>query len=80
MTLLAEKPDFDQGRIARRIRTQMQRHDLSFARAARAMGVSQQRVEELASGKVRIGPLMCAAMAPALRCTSYYLLTGKLAS
>ncbi len=76
MTLLENQPDFDPKRIARRMRTQMQRHDLSMPKLARDMGVAQARVEELASGRVRIGPMMCAAMAPALRCTPAYLLTG----
>ncbi len=78
MTLLAEKPDFDQGRIARRIRTQMQRHDLTIPRLARDMGVAQARVEEMVAGSATpIGPLMAAAIAPALRCTPAYLLTGE---
>lgn len=80
MTITADKPDFDQARIARRIRTQMQRHDLSVPRLARETGVSALRVEEIASGRVPLGPLMCAAMAPALRCSPAYLLTGKVAS
>jgi transcriptional regulator with XRE-family HTH domain len=80
MTLTEESPVFDPKRIARRIRAQMQRHDLSVLRLARDVGVAQSRVEELVSGRVRIGPLMCAVIAPALRCTPTYLLTGKVAS
>ncbi len=80
MTITSDKPDFDQARIARRIRAQMQRHDLTFARLSREVGVAQAKVEELASGRARLGPLMCAAIAPALRCTPAYLLTGKVTS
>lgn len=81
MTPLAEKPDFDQGRIARRIRAQMQRHDLTIPRLARHIGVAQALMEEIVAGNATpIGPLMAAAIAPALRCTPAYLLTGEVGS
>jgi plasmid maintenance system antidote protein VapI len=77
---MIDAPEIDPKAVARRMRIQCQRHDLTFPRLALAMGVKVHRVEELASGQVPIGPLMCAAMAPALRCTSRYLLTGKVAA
>lgn len=63
--------------VARRIRTQMQRHDLQFPELVRRLGMSMTVLEALASGRIAVAPSMAAHMAPALRCSADYLLTGR---
>jgi transcriptional regulator with XRE-family HTH domain len=63
--------------VARRIRTQMQRHDLRFSELVRSLGMSMTVLEALASGRTAIASSMAAHMATALRCTTDYLLTGR---
>ena len=76
-----ERPDCDAKGMARRIRIQCQRYDISFEKLAFAIGVKVLRVEVLASGQQRFcpDPTQMAHLATALRCNPRYLLTGKVA-
>ena len=63
--------------IARRIRLQVERHNLSVPKAALACNLSQASFETYLYGKNMPGAVALASLANGLRCTADWLLFGE---
>lgn len=63
--------------MGRRIRIQVERHNLTVKKAAYDCNLSQATFETYLYGKSMPGSVALASLARGLRCTSDWLLTGK---
>lgn len=73
---MIDAKEIDPKAVARRMRTQMQVHDIQVPQLARATALSQGQLVEMTSGRTTISPMLAKLIAQSLRCTADYLLTG----
>ena len=73
--MIADQPTAAQ--VAKRIRLQVERHNLTIAKAAKDCGISNASFEDYLYAKSLPGAVALAGLAKGLRCPVGWLLTGE---